>query len=103
MAEDFREARKDRQAHRARRVKRVPERLRDAGITFTVMNGGQHLLVMGCIDVWPSSAKWRKRGESKTHEGIDALIAECKRMKEHNGTGLDALRALVRAVEEAGR
>ena len=56
------------------RVKKAPKLLERNQCEIIICNNGQHIIVEGVIDFWPSTNKWIVRGEKKYRYGIMELL-----------------------------
>jgi hypothetical protein len=74
----FKELREHKRAKRASNTKQSTQALINAGVQFTSLNGGVHLLVMAAdgsrIDFWPSTGLWKLRSSNVKHRGVFRLI-----------------------------
>ncbi len=57
-------------------------RLKDAGCSVEVKNGGHHFIVSKgghTADYWPSSGKWKDRAAHEQRNGLDELVTHMTR------------------------
>ncbi len=75
--------RSQKKARRASNRAKSSELLTEAGIPFTIHNGGAHLIVAGEWDFWPGTGLWHHRapapkGTAARGRGVRDLIARIK-------------------------
>lgn len=69
----YRELRSESKAKRARNRDLSLKLLRERGVTYTVKNGGAHIIVNGRIDFWPGTGLWIERGGARGR-GVKDLL-----------------------------
>jgi len=74
--------RKERQEKREQNRAYGQIALTSAGIPFTVHNDGAHLIVVGHIDYWPGTGRWRDRWGNIRRYGITKLIARVREIEK---------------------
>lgn len=74
MGSLFRDWKEQKQARRAANRLHAPQLLKEAGIAFTVHNGGAHLVVEERVDFWPGTGLWKPRASRAQQRGVRALI-----------------------------
>lgn len=81
MAEGWAEFRAYKQKKKRSNLAHSTGQLVAAGLTFTVHNGGIHLVLTKddqTIDYWPSTGLWWIRGTSNKRRGVQRLLAYMK-------------------------
>jgi hypothetical protein len=76
-SEDWRAWDKAKQEKRAKNRDDSARLLREAGIPFTPMNDGAHLIVTlngHFYDFWPGTGLWKMRGSTQKHRGVWKLL-----------------------------
>jgi len=78
MGEVFNEMKRYKQERRASNTEKSTQILVDRGVKFDSKNGGAHLIVYAdcgkVIDFWPSTGKFRVRGQKKFQGGVFKLL-----------------------------
>lgn len=80
MGDDFREMRARKKERHEINKERATAALIQAGIRFESKNDGEHLIIGGgAYELWPSSTRWRARGERRIYLGVERLIKRIQR------------------------
>jgi hypothetical protein len=78
MGDFWRDVRKAQQQFRAKRRVTGAQALTEAGVPFTVHNGGAHLIVADRYDFWPGTGRWSHRDSPRSGRGVDSLLRNVK-------------------------
>ena len=76
-SEDYRAWDKMKQEKRAKNREDSARLLQEAGVPFTPMNDGAHLIVTWrghVFDFWPGTGLWMMRGSTQRHRGVRKLL-----------------------------
>ena len=68
------EHRKEKKAHRRSLAPRAIDVLHASGLKYKVRNEGEHYIIAGRIDWWPSSGVWIARKTNKRGVGIHSAL-----------------------------
>lgn len=83
LADFWRDVKAAKKEKRASNRENSPELLTEAGISYSVKNGGAHLILDErghTIDFWPGTGLWMMRGSTKRHRGVHSLIRFVKEL-----------------------
>lgn len=79
VGEDFRALKESRTEKKVKNLERSTELLNENNIIYSSKNGGTHLIIthhLKIADFWPSTGKYKIRGQNKYKRGVFNLLNE---------------------------